>query len=169
MIHDARAGAPTRFSARSRISPAALFVNVIARISGGFTPTAARRCAIRCVRTRVLPEPAPAITSTGPSVVSTASRCAGLRSWRYVSGVVAAIRRAYLRFRRMRAGRGRQPQTDMSAEDAAAILDRLGAAGLTAWVDGGWAVDALAGRQTRTHDDLDLVVLLDEVPAVERE
>jgi lincosamide nucleotidyltransferase A/C/D/E len=57
----------------------------------------------------------------------------------------------------------------MSAEDAAAILDRLGAAGLTAWVDGGWAVDALAGRQTRTHDDLDLVVLLDEVPAVERE
>ena len=35
-------------------------------------------CAMRNVSTRVLPEPAPASTSSGPSVVSTASRCAGL-------------------------------------------------------------------------------------------
>jgi len=34
----------------------------------------------------------------------------------------------------------------------------VGEAGITAWLDGGWAVDALAGRQTREHDDLDLVV-----------
>ena len=65
----ARAGGPTRSSSRSRISAAALFVNVIARISVGFAPTAASRCAIRRVRTRVFPEPAPAITSSGPSVV----------------------------------------------------------------------------------------------------
>jgi lincosamide nucleotidyltransferase A/C/D/E len=69
----------------------------------------------------------------------------------------------------MRAGRGRSPQTDMSAEDALAILDRLEGEGLSAWVDGGWAVDAVAGRQTRPHDDLDLVVWLAEVPNVERE
>src|SRR4051812_34959514 len=69
----------------------------------------------------------------------------------------------------MRAGRGREPQNDMSAEEVARIVGRLEGAGLTVWLDGGWAVDALAGRQTRTHDDLDLVVRLDEVPAVERE
>ena len=42
----------------------------------------ARMCAMRVVRTRVLPVPAPASTSTGPSSVSTASRCSGLRSLR---------------------------------------------------------------------------------------
>ena len=71
----------------------ALFVNVMARISGGFAPTAASRCAIRRVRTRVFPEPAPAMTRSGPSVVRTASRWAGFRSSRYVSGCVAATGR----------------------------------------------------------------------------
>jgi lincosamide nucleotidyltransferase A/C/D/E len=57
----------------------------------------------------------------------------------------------------------------MSAEDALAIIERLEAAGLTVWVDGGWAIDAAAGRETRLHDDLDLVARLEEVPALERE
>ena len=64
-----RATPPSMSSSRSRISPAALFVNVIARISCGLTPIALIRCATRCVRTRVFPEPAPATTSIGPSVV----------------------------------------------------------------------------------------------------
>jgi len=82
ITHIVRAMSPTTVSSRSRISPAALFVNVIARISCGFTPTAATRWAMRYVRTRVFPEPAPATTSTGPSVASTASRWAGFRSAR---------------------------------------------------------------------------------------
>jgi hypothetical protein len=53
---------------------AALLVKVMARISFGCTPCAASRWATRWVRTRVFPEPAPAITSTGPSTVNTASR-----------------------------------------------------------------------------------------------
>jgi lincosamide nucleotidyltransferase A/C/D/E len=57
----------------------------------------------------------------------------------------------------------------MSAEDVLAILDRVEAAGLSVWVDGGWAIDAVAGRQTRSHDDLDLVAPLDEIPQLERE
>jgi Aminoglycoside-2''-adenylyltransferase len=57
----------------------------------------------------------------------------------------------------------------MSAADVVAIVDRLEGAGLSIWVDGGWGVDALVGRQTRPHDDLDLVSLLEEVPALERE
>ena len=59
---------------RSRISAAALLVNVMARTCQGLTPRSPSICAMRKVRTRVLPEPAPARTSSGPSVVRTASR-----------------------------------------------------------------------------------------------
>jgi lincosamide nucleotidyltransferase A/C/D/E len=38
------------------------------------------------------------------------------------------------------------------------MLARLDEAGISAWVDGGWGVDALIGEQTRPHDDLDLVI-----------
>ena len=38
------------------------------------------------------------------------------------------------------------------------ILGTLQAAGVPAWVVGGWGVDALVGRATRRHRDLDLVV-----------
>jgi len=71
---------PTSFSTRSPISEAALLVNVMARIDSGMAPMLSTKCAIRYVITRVLPLPAPARMSTGPSVVSTASRCCGL-SW----------------------------------------------------------------------------------------
>ena len=39
-----------------------------------------------------------------------------------------------------------------------AVLDLLAAAEVRAWVAGGWGVDALLGRQTRPHCDIDLVV-----------
>lgn len=48
----------------------------------------------------------------------------------------------------------------MRAQDVLEIVERLGAAGVRVWLDGGWGVDALIGRQTRDHDDLDVVVLL---------
>jgi lincosamide nucleotidyltransferase A/C/D/E len=63
-----------------------------------------------------------------------------------------------------RAGLGRQPQTDMAAEEVAAIVADLERAGVEVWVDGGWGVDALLGEQTRAHDDLDLVCALGDVP-----
>src|SRR5262245_14134839 len=111
-----RATPPSMSSSRSRISPAALFVKVIARISCGLTPIALIRWATRCVRTRVLPEPAPATTSSGPSVVRTASRWAGLRSARYVSGDWTATP-AML-----------SPETEVAAESSEAreAGDRLG-------------------------------------------
>src|SRR4051812_42502615 len=77
--HIARVRAPTSSSTRSRISCAALFVNVIARISSGRACPVASRYAIRCVSTRVLPEPAPARISSGPSPCTTASRWGRLR------------------------------------------------------------------------------------------
>ncbi|MCC7366145.1 MAG: hypothetical protein IT303_17410 [Dehalococcoidia bacterium] len=48
----------------------------------------------------------------------------------------------------------------MTAACALAILAFLREAGVPAWVDGGWAVDALLGEETRPHADLDIAVPL---------
>jgi lincosamide nucleotidyltransferase A/C/D/E len=42
-------------------------------------------------------------------------------------------------------------------------VDRLEAAGIEIWVDGGWGIDALLGEQTRDHSDLDLAISRDAV------
>lgn len=46
----------------------------------------------------------------------------------------------------------------MTSSDVAAVLDRLEREQITVWLDGGWGVDALVGRRTRSHSDLDLVI-----------
>lgn len=45
----------------------------------------------------------------------------------------------------------------MTASQVLVVLDALEAVGCRAWIGGGWGVDALVGRQTRPHRDLDLV------------
>src|SRR4051812_2940880 len=75
--HIRRATGPTSVPTRSFISPAALLVKVIASSSNGEIPRSAMRYATRWVRSRVLPEPAPATTRTGPSGALTASRWTG--------------------------------------------------------------------------------------------
>jgi lincosamide nucleotidyltransferase A/C/D/E len=50
----------------------------------------------------------------------------------------------------------------MSAKDAAKIASRIETGGFDFWLDGGWGVDALIGEQTRDHDDIDVVVRLEE-------
>ena len=62
-IHMPSARAADERGTRSRISPAALFVKVIARIWLGHASRAASRPAMRRVSTLVLPEPAPATIS----------------------------------------------------------------------------------------------------------
>jgi lincosamide nucleotidyltransferase A/C/D/E len=54
----------------------------------------------------------------------------------------------------------------MTARDVTDVIGRLERAGLRYCVDGGWGVDALAGEQTREHDDVDVVVELSEVDAI---
>jgi lincosamide nucleotidyltransferase A/C/D/E len=55
----------------------------------------------------------------------------------------------------------------MAANDVIEVLDRLDGAGIGAWLDGGWGVDALLGEQTRAHDDLDLIVrVVDAEPLI---
>ena len=75
--HIAFTRGPTSAATRCFISSAALLVNVMARIEDGGTPSSTR-WAILWVRTRVLPEPAPATTSSGPPRWTTASSWSGL-------------------------------------------------------------------------------------------
>lgn len=45
----------------------------------------------------------------------------------------------------------------MTADDVVDILDLFSTADVPVWIGGGWGVDALVGRQTRPHQDLDLM------------
>jgi len=52
----------------------------------------------------------------------------------------------------------------MDARSAAELIQLLESDGMEVYVDGGWAVDALLGRQTRLHDDLDIALPHKYVP-----
>jgi len=55
----------------------------------------------------------------------------------------------------------------MAEMPAAALVDLLGlfeSAGLEVWLDGGWAVDAAVGRQTRPHRDVDIILRVSDLP-----
>ena len=80
--HSPSTGRPRITATRSRISRDALLVKVTASTWPGEARPLSRMCANRVVSTRVLPVPAPASTSSGPSSVSTAARCSGFRRWR---------------------------------------------------------------------------------------
>jgi lincosamide nucleotidyltransferase A/C/D/E len=54
----------------------------------------------------------------------------------------------------------------MDSSSLLAVIGLLEADGIDVWLDGGWGVDALLGRQTREHDDLDLVVELDDASRI---
>ncbi len=54
----------------------------------------------------------------------------------------------------------------MTSERVLELLAALRSAGVAAVVDGGWGVDALLERQTRPHEDLDLVVALGEAERI---
>jgi lincosamide nucleotidyltransferase A/C/D/E len=50
----------------------------------------------------------------------------------------------------------------LSAAQAVELCDALQAAGVRYWVIGGWGVDALLGRQTRPHKDLDILAVRED-------
>jgi lincosamide nucleotidyltransferase A/C/D/E len=54
----------------------------------------------------------------------------------------------------------------LSSDDAVALCTLLERHSIRFWVMGGWGVDALLHRQTRPHKDLDVLVLLDDLPAL---
>ena len=54
----------------------------------------------------------------------------------------------------------------MEAQEAATFYREVQALGVDLWIDGGWGVDALLGRQTRPHADLDIVLEAKDCDAV---
>ena len=54
----------------------------------------------------------------------------------------------------------------VGAEDVISICKQLSAAGIMVWLTGGWGIDALLGKQTRPHKDLDVIMLLEDVPSL---
>ena len=57
---------------------------------------------------------------------------------------------------------------EMTAADAVEIVKWLEDNSIGVHVDGGWGVDALLGRQTRRHSDLDIVVQHKDVPLLRK-
>lgn len=55
----------------------------------------------------------------------------------------------------------------VSAEDAVHLCELLEQHHIRFWVMGGWGVDALLHRQTRTHKDLDILALLGNLPQLQ--
>jgi lincosamide nucleotidyltransferase A/C/D/E len=53
---------------------------------------------------------------------------------------------------------------EMAAHALVDLLQLLEAAGIEVWLDGGWAVDALLGMQTRPHKDVDIILRVADLP-----
>lgn len=57
---------------------------------------------------------------------------------------------------------------EVTERDAVELLDLIESVGIEVYVDGGWGVDALLGRQTRPHLDLDIALPYRDVPLLRR-
>lgn len=58
--------------------------------------------------------------------------------------------------------------TQMPAECVVDLYSSLMAEGVRVWVDGGWGIDALLGRQTRPHKDFDAIAAFEDLPSITR-
>ena len=61
-------------------------------------------------------------------------------------------------------GRQQPRKTEMTPEALVDLLRLFETAGIEVWLDGGWAVDALLGAQTRPHKDLDIILRVADLP-----
>ena len=57
-------------------------------------------------------------------------------------------------------------QVQMTGNDVLEIIDLFASHRVDLWIDGGWGVDALLGRQTREHSDLDIAMRHEDVPLI---
>jgi len=53
---------------------------------------------------------------------------------------------------------------DMTPEALVDLLRLFQNAGIEVWLDGGWAVDAVLGIQTRLHKDVDIILRVTDLP-----
>jgi lincosamide nucleotidyltransferase A/C/D/E len=52
----------------------------------------------------------------------------------------------------------------MLATEVIDLYNKLATLGIQIWIDGGWGVDALLGKQTRPHKDLDIAMQEKDLP-----
>jgi lincosamide nucleotidyltransferase A/C/D/E len=52
----------------------------------------------------------------------------------------------------------------MTSPDVVDLYRYLEQSGIRVWLEGGWGVDALLGRQLRSHNDLDIAIDWNDVP-----
>jgi lincosamide nucleotidyltransferase A/C/D/E len=52
----------------------------------------------------------------------------------------------------------------MTSLDVVHFYNKSECLGIKIWIDGGWGVDALLGRQTRPHEDLDIAIESKDLP-----
>ncbi len=56
----------------------------------------------------------------------------------------------------------------MEANDVIELYNLLEENGIEVWIDGGWGIDALLGRQTRQHKDLDIAIYHKDKPKLRK-
>lgn len=59
-----------------------------------------------------------------------------------------------------------ETKSEMTTRDVLAFVQLLDRHNIGVYIDGGWGVDALLGRQTRVHSDLDIAVEHKDVPQI---
>ncbi len=57
---------------------------------------------------------------------------------------------------------------EVTEQNAIDLIDLIESVGIEMYVDGGWGVDALLGRQTRPHLDLDIALPYRDLPLLRR-
>jgi lincosamide nucleotidyltransferase A/C/D/E len=55
---------------------------------------------------------------------------------------------------------------EMPAAALSDLLQLFGSAAIEVWLDGGWAVDAVLGVQTRPHKDVDIILRIADLPGL---
>ena len=60
--------------------------------------------------------------------------------------------------------KGSVPESSMGSKDVVEFYSQMESLGIKVWIDGGWCVDALLGKQLRPHEDLDIAIQWQDVP-----
>jgi lincosamide nucleotidyltransferase A/C/D/E len=64
-------------------------------------------------------------------------------------------------------GQCMEMKSEMTSLALVELLQLIEEAEIQVWLDGGWGVDALLGRQTRTHKDIDIILPVADVPKLQ--